>query len=67
MGEWIRWWKDRTFLTILITCIVAMILSFVFARYFIWGWIASLFIGVISGLFIRGVIVERLDDECDED
>ena len=65
MGEWIRWWKDRTFLTILAIAIVAMLVAFVFARYISWGWIVSCLVGLLAGLFIRKVITRKLDEISD--
>lgn len=65
MNEWIKWWKDKTFLTILATCLVAMVLAFVFARYISWGWIVSMLIGVLAGLFIRRVIIKRIEEGND--
>lgn len=63
--EWIKWWKDKTFLTILATCVVAIVLAFVFARFISWGWIVSMLIGVLSGLFIRKVIIKRIEEDND--
>mgnify|MGYP003291860881 CR=1 FL=1 len=65
MVEWIRWWKDRTFLTILAIAIVAMLVAFVFARYISWGWIVSCLVGLLAGLFIRKVITRKLDEISD--
>lgn len=65
MNEWIKWWKDKTFLTILATCLVAIVLAFVFARYISWGWIVSMLIGVLAGLFIRRVIIKRIEEGND--
>ena len=63
--NWFRWWKDRTFLTILAIAIVAMLVAFVFARYISWGWIVSCLVGLLAGLFIRKVITRKLDEISD--
>lgn len=65
MTNWIKWWKDRTFLTILAACIVAIVLAFVFARFISWGWLLSCLVGCLAGLFIRSVIVKRIEEDKD--
>ena len=62
MSNWIKWWKDKTFLTIMVTAIVAVVLACVFARCFAWGWIVSMLLGVIGGLGIRHVVVKKLNE-----
>lgn len=63
--DWFKWWKDKTFLTILATCLVAIVLAFVFARFIEWGWIVSMLIGVLAGLFIRSVIIKSIEEGND--
>lgn len=65
MTNWIKWWKDKTFLTILAIACVAMLVAFVFARYISWGWIVSCLVGLLAGLFIRKVITRKLDEISD--
>lgn len=62
MSNWIQWWKDKTFLTIMVIAIIAVVLAYVFARFVTWGWVVSLVIGVIGGLGIRHVVVKKLNE-----
>lgn len=61
MGEWIKWWKDKTFVAVLATAFSAVIAAYVLARYFTWGWMAALAIGVVGGLAMRQMIKRRID------
>lgn len=62
MSNWIQWWKDKTFLAMMVIAIIAVVLAYVFARFVTWGWVVSLVIGVIGGLGIRHVVVKKLNE-----
>lgn len=62
MSNWIKWWKDKTFLAMMVIAIIAVVLAYVFARFVTWGWVVSLVIGVIGGLGIRHVVVKKLNE-----
>ena len=62
MSNWIKWWKDKTFLAMMVIAIIAVVLAYVFARFVTWGWVVSLAIGVIGGLGIRHVVVKKLNE-----
>ena len=61
MVEWIKWWKDKTFLTILVIVAITMLVSFLVA-FFRCGWTLSVVIACLGGLGIRKVITKKLDD-----
>lgn len=62
MSNWIQWWKDKTFLAMMVIAIIAVVLAYVFARFVTWGWVVSLVIGVVGGLGIRHVVVKKLNE-----
>lgn len=62
MSNWIKWWKDKTFLAMMVIAIIAVVLAYVFTRCFTWGWIVSMLFGVIGGLGIRHVAVKKLNE-----
>ena len=62
MSNWIKWWKDKTFLAMMVIAIIAVVLAYVFARFVTWGWVVSLVIGVVGGLGIRHVVVKELNE-----
>ena len=64
MTEWIKWWKDKTFLTILVIVLIAMASSFLVA-YFTSAWWISIIIACGAGLIIRKIITNKLDKMCE--
>ena len=62
MSNWIKWWKDKTFLAMMVIAIIAVVLAYVFARFVTWGWVVSLVIGVVGGLGIHHVVVKELNE-----
>lgn len=62
--EWIKWWKDKTFLTILAIVIVTMLISFLVA-FFRCGWVLSIVVACLGGYAIRKVIIKKLDELAD--
>jgi ABC-type enterochelin transport system permease subunit len=66
MAEWIKWWKDKTFLTVLVIIAITMLVSFLVA-FFSCGWTLSVVIACLGGLGIRKVIIKRLDEESKND
>jgi hypothetical protein len=61
MANWIKWWKDKTFLTVLCIVLVTMLVSFLVA-FFRCGWPLSIAIACLGGLGIRKVIIKKLDE-----
>lgn len=60
--KWIKWWKDKTFLTILAVALLTMVVAFLLAYFIDWGWVLSLVVGVTAGIAIRKIIIERIED-----
>jgi hypothetical protein len=61
VAEWIKWWKDKTFLTVLGIVLITMAISFCVA-FFSCAWWLSVAIACLGGIGIRRVIVKKLDD-----
>ena len=62
MANWFKWWKDKTFLSVMGVALVTMLLGFLMAHYISWGWIITVFIGAIGGLVIRKIVVNRIEE-----
>lgn len=63
MVEWIRWWKDRTFLTILAIACVAMLVAGLCANLLDWGWILSCIVALLAGFLIRKIVIRKIEEE----
>lgn len=61
MAEWIKWWKDKTFLTVLGIVAITMAISFCVA-FFSCAWWLSIIIACLGGFGIRKVIIKKLDE-----
>lgn len=60
--EWIKWWKDKTFMTILGIALVAMVVSFLLAYFIEWGWILSVVVACLGGVAMRRVFSKKMDE-----
>jgi len=60
--ELIKWWKDKTFLTILAVALLTMVVAFLLAYFIDWGWVLSIVVACLGGYAIRKVIVKKLDE-----
>lgn len=58
---WFRWWKDSTFMSILVIAMVTMLIGFLLAYFLEWGWILTIVVTAIGGMSIRKVIIKKLD------
>ena len=61
MTNWIKWWKDKTFLAVLCIVLVTMIVSFLVA-FLRCGWVLSIVVACLGGFGIRKVIIKKLDE-----
>lgn len=61
MVEWIKWWKDKTFLTVLGIVLITMAISFCVA-FFSCAWWLSIIVAGVGGFSIRKVIIKKLDE-----
>lgn len=66
MANWVKWWKDKTFLSVMGVALVTMLLGFLMAYYISWGWIITVLIGAIGGLVIRKIVVNRLEESSND-
>lgn len=62
--EWIKWWKDKTILTIYSVVAIAIVLSFLTAYYLSnpFNWLLPILICIPCGLVIRKLIVKKLTE-----
>lgn len=60
MANFVRWWKDRTFLTILGIVIGAMVIALLLAVTMEYGWIGSIIVATTGGIAIRRIIINKI-------
>ena len=60
MANWVKWLKDKTFLTILGIVAATMLVAFAVA-FFRCGWVLSIVVAVLGGIGIRKVIIKRIN------
>lgn len=65
-GEWIRWWKDKTFLSVLGVALGSIVASLALALLLEWGWIGSIVTALAGGFEMRRLVIKKLD-EIDND
>lgn len=63
MNEWIKWWKDETFMTILAAALIAMAVTFLLAYFIEWGWIFAFPVCGVAGLYIRRKIINKIEED----
>ena len=66
MSTWIKWWKDKTFMTILIIALSTMIIGFLSAYFIDWGWIITIILSAAAGVIMRKIIIKRIDEEVEK-
>lgn len=66
MSTWVKWWKNKTVVTVFIIALVAMVLSFITAYFITWGWIPSIIIAGTGGILIRRVIINAVNKWIEE-
>jgi hypothetical protein len=59
--EWIKWWKNKTFLTVLGIVLITMAISFCIA-FFSCAWWLSVIVACVGGFGVRKVIINKLDE-----
>lgn len=62
MSNWIKWWKDKTFMTILAVALIAMAVTFLLAYFIEWGWIPAIAVALAGGFVMRKIVIKKLDD-----
>ena len=66
MAQFFKWWKNKTALSIIITAILSVVISFLFAYFFSWGWLVSIAIAIGGGLLIRYFLIKALKKYSNE-
>ena len=66
MSTWIKWWKDKTIMSILIIALSVMIIGFLLAYFIDWGWIITIILSAIAGIIIRKIITDRINKEIEK-
>lgn len=57
--EFVKWWKNKFALLLTIVAIGTVIIAFLFAYFFSWGWIVSLVLAAIGGISMR-ILMRKL-------
>lgn len=66
MGQWIKWWKDKTLLKIIVSMFSTVIIAFLFAYFIPYGWIVSIILAIVSRQFcIKPLIDKKLQEIVD--
>lgn len=66
MTTWIKWWKDKTMLSVILISIFTVIVGFMLTYFIDWGWILTIIIAGVSGLSIKRIITNRLNKEVEK-
>lgn len=61
MSNWIKWWKDSTFMSVLVIALLTMLIGFLLAYFLEWGWILTIVVTAIGGMSIRRIIIKRIN------
>ena len=67
MATWIKWWKDKTFMTILAIALLTMLIGFLLAYFIEYGWLITIVLAIAGGVSIRKVITNRIDKEVEKE
>lgn len=62
MSNWIKWWKNKTFMSVLGIALGTMGISFLLAYFIDWGWIPAIAMAICGGILIRKTVTKKLDD-----
>lgn len=63
MATWFKWWKDKTFMTVLIIALLTMLIGFLIAYFIKYGWLVTCILSIISGVSIKKIITNRINEE----
>ena len=67
MATWIKWWKDKTFMTILAIALLTMLIGFLLTYFIEYGWLITIVLSIAGGVSIRKVITNRIDKEVEKE
>ena len=63
MNDWLKLWKDKTFLMILAIACIAMMIAGLCANLLNWGWILSCLVAVLAGFLIRKIVIKKIEQD----
>lgn len=65
MSNFIKWWKSKFAWVLIGVILLTMVISFLFAYFFDWGWIVTIIVSCMGGFVIRKIITNKLDKTFD--
>lgn len=65
-GKFFKWWKNKTALSIIGIALGSVLLAFLFAYFFTWGWYVSIAIALGGGYWIRTILFKKLNEMADK-
>lgn len=66
VAEWIKWWNDKTIVTIMVVAISSVGLAALSAVLIDWGWVISIIIALVGGYTMKRILFKRLDEIATE-
>jgi CHASE2 domain-containing sensor protein len=67
MATWIKWWKDKTFMTVLAIALLTMLIGFLSVYFLEYGWIITIVSTVAGGISIRKIVTNRIIKELEKE
>lgn len=67
MATWIKWWKDKTFMTVLAIALLTMLFGFLSVYFIEYGWIITIVLTIAGGVSIRKIIINRIIKELEKE
>lgn len=64
--SWFKWWKDKTFMSVLGIALASMVASFLLAYFLDWGWIISIVVVCLGGVSIRRLLSKKIGEILDD-
>lgn len=61
MGKWIKWWKCKTYMSVLVIALLTILTGFFLAYFLDWGWILTIVVTAIGVMNIRKTIIKGID------
>jgi hypothetical protein len=67
MATWIKWWKDKTFMTVLAIALLTMLIGFLSVYFIEYGWIITMVLTIAGGVSIRKIVTNRIVKELEKE
>jgi uncharacterized membrane-anchored protein len=62
MAEFVKWWKDKLIVAIMLTAVLSVIVAFLFAYFIEWGWILSIITAIAGGITMRKLAIKKINE-----